>query len=240
MNKNEALEFLEALESGAEKIIDKNNNYALNVENKSKIVDVFKAFQTNEFECGPFVWKDKIPLRTSIANVRFVPGSVVRRGSYFENGVIVMPAFINIGAHVGENSMVDSFATIGSCAYIGKRCHISSSSVIAGVLEPVSEKPAIIEDDVFVGAQCLVSEGVHVKYGAVLAAGVHLTSSTKIIDRETGIEYDHVPACSLVVPGSYRSTLNENAFINCAWIVKKIDLVDRHSTSINKALRDLN
>lgn len=235
MNKQEALQFLSELESGIAKIIDANENYKLNVENKQKILDVFKALDIEELSSNIFTYRDKIPVRKKISNFRVVPGAIIRAGVCIGDDVVIMPSFVNIGAHVGSKTMIDSGVTIGSCAYIGKRCHIASNAVIAGVLEPIGNMPVVIEDDVFIGAHCLIAEGMRVMQGAVVASKVHLTSSTKIIDRATGKEFDHVPPFSVVVPGFYKSV--GNAFIECAWIVKVVDQQSRSKTSINEILR---
>lgn len=189
---------------------------------------------------------DKIPLRTSgeggadfkKAGVRVVPGSIIRASAFLAKGVIVMPSFINVGAHVGARTMIDTHATIGSCAQIGENCHISDGVTIGGVLEPIQSNPVIIEDECFIGARSVVAEGVIVRRGSVLGAGVILTRSTKIFDRNTGEEFHaDVPEYSIVVPGSYRASSAFDININCAIIVKRIDEETRKKTSINSLLR---
>lgn len=221
-NLNQALEFLSDLETGKKKIIE--SDFSLNIENKGKIVQLFKIFETKKI--GEH-YNDKIPLfeiSENMINFRVVPGATIRRGVYIAKNVVIMPSFVNIGAHIGENTMIDSYVTAGSCVYIGANCHISSSSVLAGVLEPINHMPIIIEDNVFIGAQCLVAEGVRVKKNAVLAAGVHITASTKIIERQTGKMFDHVPENAVVVPGFYESiTNNIKSIIQCAWVIRYVE-----------------
>jgi 2,3,4,5-tetrahydropyridine-2-carboxylate N-succinyltransferase len=194
---------------------------------------------------------DKVPLkwagwganRFAEAGFRAVPGSVVRRSAYIAPGVVLMPSFVNVGAHVGRGTMVDTWATVGSCAQIGANCHISGGAGIGGVLEPLQAEPVIIEDDCFIGARSEVAEGVIVEQGAVLAMGVFLGRSTKIVDRATGeILYGRVPAYSVVVPGSLPGKPladgTPGPSLGCAVIVKRVDAKTRASTSINQLLRD--
>jgi 2,3,4,5-tetrahydropyridine-2-carboxylate N-succinyltransferase len=148
-----------------------------------------------------------------------------------------MPSFVNIGAYVDEGTMIDTWATVGSCAQIGKNCHISGGTGIGGVLEPVQASPVIIEDNCFIGARSEVAEGVIIEEGAVLSMGVFIGASTKIIDRQTGaIYYGRIPACSVVVPGSLPSTGGVN--LSCVVIVKTVDEKTRSKTGINELLRD--
>ena len=175
------------------------------------------------------------------AGFRALPGSVVRRGSYIAKNVVLMPSFVNLGAYVDESTMVDTWSTIGSCAQIGKNCHISGGVGIGGVLEPLQANPVIIEDDCFIGARSEIAEGVIVEKGAVISMGVYIGASTKIIDRASGeIYYGRVPAYSVVVPGNISSTSinDKNLSLYCAVIVKKVDEKTRSKTSINELLRD--
>jgi 2,3,4,5-tetrahydropyridine-2-carboxylate N-succinyltransferase len=168
-----------------------------------------------------------------------VPGSVVRYSAYIAPNVVLMPSFVNIGAHVGEGTMVDTWATIGSCAQIGKNCHISGGTGIGGVLEPLQANPVIIEDNCFIGARSEVAEGVIVEEGAVISMGVFLGASTKIIDRETGaITQGRVPAYSVVIPGVLPAKRAGDPLLSCAVIVKKVDAQTRSKTGINELLRD--
>jgi 2,3,4,5-tetrahydropyridine-2,6-dicarboxylate N-succinyltransferase len=196
-------------------------------------------------------WWDKVPSKFSTwgpaqfkaAGFRAVPGAVARRGAYIASGVVLMPSFVNIGAHVGENTMVDTWATVGSCAQIGRNVHISGGVGIGGVLEPLQAGPVIIEDDCFIGARSEVAEGVVVEQGAVLSMGVYLGASTKIIDRATGeIFIGRVPAYSVLVPGSLPGKAlpdgSAGPSLYCAVIVKRVDAQTRAKTAINELLRD--
>jgi 2,3,4,5-tetrahydropyridine-2-carboxylate N-succinyltransferase len=177
------------------------------------------------------------------AGFRAVPGAVVRHSAYVAPGAVLMPCFINVGAHVGAGSMIDTWATVGSCAQIGRDCHISGGVGIGGVLEPLQANPVIIEDGCFIGARSEVAEGVVVEQGAVLAMGVFLSASTKIMDRATGeIFLGRVPAYSVVVPGSLPGRPLPDGTpgpgLACAVIVKRVDAQTRSKTSINDLLRD--
>jgi 2,3,4,5-tetrahydropyridine-2-carboxylate N-succinyltransferase len=168
---------------------------------------------------------------------RAVPNCVVRRSAYIAKGVVLMPCFVNLGAHVDEGTMVDTWATVGSCAQIGKNVHLSGGVGIGGVLEPMQAGPTIIEDNCFIGARSEVVEGCIVREGSVLGMGVFIGKSTKIVDRETGaVSYGEVPAGSVVVAGSMPSKGGINLY--CAVIVKKVDAQTRSKTSINELLRD--
>lgn len=193
---------------------------------------------------GPF-W-DKVPNKFGdwnaadyqAAGFRSVPGAVVRRGAYVGKNVVLMPSFVNIGAYVDEGSMVDAWATVGSCAQIGKNVHLSGGAGIGGVLEPLQANPTIIEDGCFIGARAEVAEGVIVREGAVLAMGVYLSGSTKIVDRATGeIFRGEVPAYSVVVPGALPDP-NGGPSLYCAVIVKRVDAQTRAKTGVNELLRD--
>lgn len=196
-------------------------------------------------------WFDKVPSkfdgwndnRFRDAAFRAVPGAIVRHGAHISKGVVLMPSFVNIGAHVGENTMVDTWATVGSCAQIGANVHLSGGVGIGGVLEPLQAEPVIIEDDCFIGARSEVVEGVHVERGAVLSMGVFISSTSKIIDRTTGeVFVGRVPAYSVVVPGSLPGkTLPDGSpgpSLACAVIVKRVDAQTRAKTAINDLLRD--
>ena len=193
---------------------------------------------------GP--WWDKVPSKFgdwsaadfTKAGFRAVPGSIVRRGAHVARNVVLMPSFVNIGAYVGEATMVDTWATVGSCAQIGKNVHLSGGAGIGGVLEPLQAGPTIIEDDCFIGARSEVAEGVVVGQGAVLAMGVYLSASTKIVDRSTGeVMRGRVPPYAVVVPGALPDP-NGGPSLYCAVIVKRVDAQTRSKTSINELLRD--
>ena len=181
--------------------------------------------------------------RFRAAGFRAVPGSVVRHGAHIGRGVVLMPSFVNIGAHVGDNTMVDTWATVGSCAQIGTNVHLSGGVGIGGVLEPLQANPTIIEDDCFIGARSEVVEGVVVERGAVLAMGVFLSSTTKIVDRATGeVFVGRVPAYSVVVPGNLPGKPlpdgSPGPGLACAVIVKRVDAQTRAKTAINELLRE--
>ena len=172
------------------------------------------------------------------AGFRVVPGAVARRGSFIGKGAVLMPSFVNIGAWVGEGTMVDTWATVGSCAQIGRNVHISGGAGIGGVLEPLQAEPVIIGDGAFIGARSEVAEGVRVGEGAVLSMGVYLGASTKIVDRATGeIRTGEVPPYAVVVPGSLGGG-NGVPALYCAVIIKQVDERTRSKTSINELLRD--
>ncbi len=192
-------------------------------------------------------WYDKVPMKQqgweeaqfAAAGFRAVPGSIVRRGAFIGKDVVLMPSFVNIGAYVDSGTMVDTWSTIGSCAQIGKNCHISGGVGIGGVLEPLQANPVIIEDNCFIGARSEVAEGVIVEEGAVLAMGVFIGASTRIIDRASGEIFTmRVPAYSVVVPGSMPGKTPDSPSLYCAVIVKRVDAQTRSKTSLNELLRD--
>jgi 2,3,4,5-tetrahydropyridine-2-carboxylate N-succinyltransferase len=217
---------------------------------------VLLSFRLNDMEiinnsAGDGNWWDKVPSKFSgwtqkefsNAGFRAVPNCVVRHSAFIAPGAVLMPSFVNLGAYVGEGSMIDTWATVGSCAQIGKNCHISGGVGIGGVLEPLQADPVIIEDNCFIGARSEVAEGVIVQTGAVLSMGVFIGASTKIIDRVTGeIFQGHVPAYSVVVPGSLPGKNlpdgKPGPSLYCAVIVKTVDEQTRSKTSINDLLRD--
>ena len=208
---------------------------------------VLLSFRLNDNRVmGDAPWFDKVPTKFAgwgedefrAAGFRAVPGSVVRRGAFVGKGAILMPSFVNIGAYVGEGTMVDTWATVGSCAQIGRNVHLSGGAGIGGVLEPLQADPVIIGDGAFIGARSEVAEGVRVGEGAVLSMGVYLGASTKIIDRATGETFrGHVPPYAVVVPGSTGGGDGKPG-LYCAVIVKRVDAQTRSKTSINDLLRD--
>jgi 2,3,4,5-tetrahydropyridine-2-carboxylate N-succinyltransferase len=194
---------------------------------------------------------DKVPLKFDgwddatfrAAGIRVVPGAVVRRSAYVAKGVVLMPSFVNLGAHIGEGTMIDTWATVGSCAQIGKNVHISGGAGIGGVLEPLQAGPVIIEDNCFIGARSEVAEGVVIGEGAVLSMGVFIGASTKIVDRATGaVHIGRVPPYAVVVPGSLPGKPlpdgTPGPSLYCAVIVKTVDAQTRSKTGINELLRD--
>ncbi len=174
------------------------------------------------------------------AGFRAVPGAVVRRSAHIGRDVVLMPSFVNVGAYVGEGTMIDTWSTVGSCAQIGKHCHISGGVGIGGVLEPLQANPVIIEDNCFIGARSEVAEGVIVEEGAVISMGVYLGASTKIVDRDSGtVTYGRVPAYSVVVPGNLPGKTSNAPGLYCAVIVKRVDEKTRAKTGINEILRGI-
>ncbi len=195
---------------------------------------------------GGAPWWDKVPSKFlhwnaddfARAGFRAVPGAIVRHSAFIAPGAVLMPSFVNVGARVGEGTMIDTWSTVGSCAQIGANCHISGGVGIGGVLEPLQANPVIIEDNCFIGARSEVAEGVIVGEGAVLGMGVYLGQSTKIVDRHTGqIHMGRVPPYSVVVAGTLPGAPGKPS-LYCAVIVKTVDERTRSKTSINELLRD--
>lgn len=217
---------------------------------------VLLSFRLNDMELilggpGGAHWWDKVPSkfagwtadRFQAAGFRAVPGSIVRRGAHIAKGAVLMPSFVNIGARVGEGTMVDTWATVGSCAQIGAHVHLSGGVGIGGVLEPVQAGPVVIEDGAFIGARSEVVEGVIIREGAVLSMGVYLGASTKIVDRATGkVHIGEVPPYAVVVPGAMPGKPlpdgSPGPSLYCAVIVKQVDAQTRAKTGINELLRD--
>ena len=242
---------IENLDNGSLRIANsEKGNWAVNEFAKKAILLYFRINDMKLIDGGPnnSKWWDKIDSKFSSwgednfknAGFRAVPGSIVRYGSFVGKGCVLMPSFINIGAYVDQSTMVDTWATIGSCAQIGKNCHISGGAGIGGVLEPLQASPVIIEDNCFIGARSEVAEGVIIRQGSVISMGVFLTASTPIYNRETGKTlYGEVPEYSVVVPGSMPSkNVSSDANLSCAVIVKTVDEKTRSKTSINELLRD--
>jgi 2,3,4,5-tetrahydropyridine-2,6-dicarboxylate N-succinyltransferase len=213
---------------------------------KKIILLSFQLFENNIIESPFGQCFDKIPLKTlsyqkedfKQSQFRMVPGALVRESAYIGPRCILMPCFINLGAHIGEGSMIDTWATVGSCARIGKHVHLSGGVGIGGVLEPLQAQPTIIEDHCFIGARSEIVEGVLVEEGSVISMGVFIGQSTKIYDRRTGqISYGRIPPYSVVVPGSLPSPDGSHS-LACAIIIKQVDEKTRQKTSINALLRD--
>ena len=240
---------LDALDSGSLRVAERQADGQWHVNQWAKKA-VLLGFRIKDMEMqagGPQGggWWDKVdskfhgwgPEQWRAAGFRAVPNCVVRRSAYIAKGVVLMPSFVNLGAHVGEGTMVDTWATVGSCAQIGRNVHLSGGVGIGGVLEPMQAGPTIIEDNCFIGARSEVVEGCIVREGSVLGMGVFIGKSTKIVDRDTGaVMYGEVPAGSVVVAGSMPSKGGVNLY--CAVIVKKVDAQTRSKTSINELLRD--
>ena len=245
-------QIIEDLDQGKKRVAEKINGDWTTHQYIKKAVML--SFRIHEMEAltGPYSsWFDKSHLikgKTAnwkkndfeAAGFRMVPNSPVRKGSYIAKNVVLMPCFVNIGAYIDEGTMMDTNSRAGSCAQIGKNCHISAGTGIGGVLEPAQALPTIIEDNVFLGAMSEVVEGVIVEEGSVLSMGLYIGQSTKIVDRKSGeITYGKIPPYSVVVPGSLPDKKNPlGPSLNCAVIIKKVDEKTRSKTSINELLRD--
>ncbi len=240
---------LAALDMGALRVAERGPDgvWSVNQWAKKAVLLGFRLRDMDMQSGGPQDggWWDKVDSKFQgwtahdwrAAGFRAVPTCVVRRSAYIAPGVVLMPCFVNLGAHVGEGTMVDTWATVGSCAQIGRNVHLSGGVGIGGVLEPMQAGPTIIEDDCFIGARSEVVEGVIVREGSVLGMGVFIGQSTRIVDRETGaVMYGEVPAGSVVVAGSTPS--KGGVHLYCAVIVKRVDARTRSKTSINDLLRD--
>jgi 2,3,4,5-tetrahydropyridine-2-carboxylate N-succinyltransferase len=239
-------ETIELLDTGRLRVADPLDDGTWHVNDwaKKAVTLYFRVQQMETIEVGPFEFHDKIPLKRNHAEngVRVVPHAIARYGSYLEKGVIMMPSYVNIGAWVGSGTMIDTWATVGSCGQIGRNVHLSGGVGIGGVLEPPQAAPTIIEDDCFIGSRCIVVEGVRVEREAVLAANVVLTKSTHIID-VTGPNPVHlfgvVPARSVVIPGTYTKEFPAGHFqVACALIIGKRKASTNKKVSLNEALRE--
>ena len=244
-----------ALDSGEMRVAEKfKDEWVVNQWLKKAVLLSFRLNDMGLIAGGPgndTQWWDKVPSKFEgwgeaefrKAGFRAVPGAVVRRSAYVAPNVVLMPSFVNLGAYVDEGTMVDTWVTVGSCAQIGKNCHLSGGVGIGGVLEPLQANPVVIEDNCFIGARSEVVEGVIVGEGAVLSMGVFLSASTKIINRETSeIHIGKVPPYSVVVPGSLPGKPapdgRPSPSLYCAVIVKTVDAQTRAKTAINELLRD--
>ncbi len=236
---------VDALDRGELRVAEKiDGAWVVNAWVKTAILAYFRQRKMETMEVGPFEFHDKIPLKRNLAaaGVRVVPPGTVRYGAFLEAGAIVMPGYVNIGAYVGGGTMVDTWATVGSCAQIGRNVHLSGGVGIGGVLEPASARPVIVEDGVFVGSRCVIVEGVLVEEEAVLGANVVLTSSTPILDvtgpeevRYTG----RVPARSVVVPGVRNKRFPSGEYgLPCALIIGTRKASTDKKVSLEAALRD--
>ena len=243
--KNAVLEVIDALDKGTLRVAEKKNGeWTAHPWVKQAILLYFRQAQMEAIEAGPFTYHDKIPLKSDYATtgVRVVPPATARYGSYIEPGAILMPSYVNIGAWVGSGTMVDTWATVGSCAQIGRNVHLSGGVGIGGVLEPPSATPVIVEDGAFIGSRCIVVEGAIIEEEAVLGANVTITASTPIVD-VTGpepVEYrGRVPARSVVVPGTRPKSFPSGEYhLSCALIIgKRKESTDR-KTSLESVLRD--
>lgn len=236
---------IEQLDKGKLRVAEPSNDgWIVNEWIKKAVILYFPIQKMETLHAGPMEFHDKMKLKTDFAGlgVRVVPHGIARYGSYLAKGVILMPSYVNIGAYVDEETMVDTWATVGSCAQIGKKVHLSGGVGIGGVLEPVQAAPVVIEDNCFIGSRCIVVEGVRVEKEAVLGANVVLTMSTKIID-VTGNEPKEykgiIPSRSVVIPGSYTKKFPAGEYqVPCALIIGKRKESTDLKTSLNEALRD--
>ena len=240
---------IEGLEKGDLRVAepDGNGGWAVNEWLKKAVLLYFRTQEMELVESYPAPFWDKVPARFADFDeadfrklgARVVPGAVVRAGSHIGKDVVLMPSFVNIGAHVGEGTMVDTWATVGSCAQIGKGCHLSGGAGIGGVLEPLQASPTIIEDHCFIGARSEVVEGFVVGHHSVIGMGVFLGQSTRVYNRATGeISYGRVPPYSVVVSGQLPAKDGSHS-LYCAVIVKQVDAKTRSKTSVNELLRGL-
>lgn len=252
--RDAVVETLDLIDSGQLRVAAKESgDWVVHQWAKKAVLLSFRLFDNDIIGGGPgqAVWWDKVaskfddwgPEQFGDAGFRAVPGAIVRRGSFVAPNAILMPSFVNIGAYVGAGTMVDTWVTVGSCAQVGDNCHLSGGVGLGGVLEPLQANPVIIEDNCFIGARSEVVEGVIVGEGSVLSMGVFITSTTKIVNRDTGeITSGRVPPYSVVVPGTMPGRPfpdgSEGPSLSCAVIVKTVDEQTRSKTSINDLLRD--
>ncbi|WP_161960067.1 2,3,4,5-tetrahydropyridine-2,6-dicarboxylate N-succinyltransferase [Xanthomonas arboricola] len=240
---------IDGLERGEFRVAepDGQGGWTVNAWLKKAVLLYFRVNEMAVIDAQPAPFWDKVESRFAgfgeaefrKAGVRVVPGAVARRGSYFGKDVVLMPSFTNIGAYVGEGTMVDTWATVGSCAQIGAHCHLSGGAGIGGVLEPLQASPTIIEDHCFIGARSEVVEGVVIGHHSVIGMGVFIGQSTRIYNRATGeISYGYVPPYSVVVSGQLPSKDGSHS-LYCAVIVKQVDAKTRSKTSVNELLRGL-
>jgi 2,3,4,5-tetrahydropyridine-2-carboxylate N-succinyltransferase len=239
-------EAIAGLDDGSLRVAEPaDDGWVVNEWLKKAVLLSFRLNDNAVVEAGYTRFFDKVPSKYSgftaedfaASGTRVVPDAIVRRGAYIANDVVLMPSFVNIGAYVGAGTMVDTWATVGSCAQIGRNVHLSGGAGIGGVLEPLQASPTIIEDNCFIGARSEIVEGVIVGAGSVIAMGVFISQSTRIYDRETGeVHYGRVPPGSVVVPGSLPS--KDGAYsLACAVIVKHVDERTRAKTGLNELLR---
>jgi 2,3,4,5-tetrahydropyridine-2,6-dicarboxylate N-succinyltransferase len=236
-------EVIAALDRGERRVADKvGGEWVVDVEAKEAILEYFRLRKVEPVEVGPFMFQDKIPLKQSAPGVRIVPPGVARYGSFLSEGVILMPGYVNIGAWVGPRTMVDTWATVGSCAQIGADVHLAGGVGIGGVLEPPNAVPVIVEDGAFLGSRCIVTEGVRIGAGAVLSANVSLTASVPIIDVTGPEPVEHrgaVPPRAVVVPGTRPKEFPAGTYqLACALIIGWRHESHDEKLSLNDVLRE--
>ena len=245
--KSTVMSVIRGMDSGEYKVVEKfGSEWVVNGWTKEAILLYFSFRKNKVIEVSDGMnFYDKVGLKFAgwtaedfqKSKIRVVPGCVVREGAYVGQNTVLMPSFINIGAHVGDKTLIDTWATVGSCAYVGKSCHISGGAGLGGVLEPIQSQPVIIEDNCFIGARSEVVEGVFVGEGSVISMGVFLGMSTKIIDRATKNELPRgvIPPYSVVIPGTTSGEDGQQLY--CAVIAKKVDAQTRSKVPINELLR---
>ncbi len=247
--KDAIREVISMLDSGRIRVAERDavtGKWRVNDWVKEAVLLYFQISRMQPSEVGIFEYYDKIPLKKGFEGlgIRVVPPATARYGSFIGRGCVLMPSYVNIGAYIGSGTMVDTWATVGSCAQIGKNVHLSGGVGIGGVLEPVQAQPVIIEDHCFIGSRCVVVEGVHLEEEVVLGANTVITGSTKIIDvssKELACYEGVVPARSVVIPGSYTKHFPAGDFqVPCALIIGKRKASTDLKTSLNEALRDFN
>jgi 2,3,4,5-tetrahydropyridine-2-carboxylate N-succinyltransferase len=246
---------LDLLDSGAERVAepDGQGGWRVNQWLKKAVLLSFRLNDNAVMDYGSAGAPsfDKVPLkftgwdaeRFRAAGIRAVPGAIVRRGAHIGKNVVLMPSFVNIGARVGDGTMIDTWASVGSCAQVGQNCHISAGAGIGGVLEPMQANPTIIGDNCFIGARSEIVEGVIVGEGCVVAMGVFITATSKIVYRDTGrVITGHIPPFSVVVPGAMPGKVladgSSGPSLACAVIIKSVDAQTRAKTAVNELLRD--
>jgi len=238
---------IELLDSGELRVAHcEGSKWVVNEWIKKAVLLYFPINKMTTLHAGPMEFHDKIPLKRDYAKkgIRVVPSAISRYGSFISSGCILMPSYVNIGAYIGKGTMVDTWATVGSCAQIGENVHISGGVGIGGVLEPLQATPVIIEDNVFLGSRSIIVEGVIIRKEAVLGANVVLTASTKIIDVTNNIAVEikgEIPERSVVIPGSFPKKFNAGTYnVPCALIIGKRKESTDKKTSLNQVLREHN
>ena len=243
--RSTVLEVIDLLDKGSLRVAEPiDGQWVTNEWVKKAVILYFPISKMEKIVSGPFEFHDKIPLKKNFdeLGVRVVPQALARYGSYLEKGVIMMPSYVNIGAWVGSGTMVDTWATVGSCAQIGRNVHLSGGVGIGGVIEPLQATPTIIEDNCFIGSRSIVVEGVHIEREAVLGANVVLTKSTRIID-VTGPEpvtfKGRIPTRSVVIPGAYTKDFPAGQYqVSCALIIGQRKESTDKKVSLNDAIRE--
>ena len=243
--KSEVEQVIAGLDNGSLRVAEKKTDgWVTHAWIKNAILYYFKLAEMVEYEVGPYVYFDKIPLKKNYRDlkVRVVPPATARYGSFMEPGVVMMPSYVNIGAYVGSGSMVDTWATVGSCAQVGKNVHLSGGVGLGGVLEPASASPVIIEDNCFIGSRAIIVEGVRIESEAVVAANVTITASTPIVDTrkpDHPMHKGYVPSRAVVVPGTLEKEVGGGKiYTSCAYIIGERKESTDKKTSLNDVLRE--